>query len=44
MTTEPRTTGRFYIYGGVAAAAIALVGFARTFYLKTLFNDLSSRL
>ena len=38
MTTEPRTTGRFYIYGGVAAAAIALVGFARTFYLKTLFG------
>ena len=38
MTRAPRTTRHFYLYGGVAAAIIALVGFARTFYLKTLFD------
>ena len=43
MTTEatvrrPRTDHRFFIVAGAAAFAIVFVGFARTYYLKSLFG------
>jgi hypothetical protein len=43
MTAEatvrrPRTDHRFFIVAGVAAFAVVFIGFARTYYLKTVFG------
>jgi hypothetical protein len=38
MTLQPAGTRRFYTFIGLAMAAIVIVGFARTFYLRAWFD------